>query len=63
MSREPQLLSASSGELVAALVALVEAFPSRDVLAMVQGRPGLLLMQASGAPPARAGRAHARLSD
>lgn len=45
MLSEPGLLAASSSELVGAMVTLVAAFPARDVQAMVQARPGLLLLQ------------------
>ncbi|KAI8469466.1 MAG: hypothetical protein J3K34DRAFT_279960 [Monoraphidium minutum] len=45
VSREPGLLSASSGDLVGALVALVSAFPRRNVQGMIQARPGLMLLQ------------------
>jgi hypothetical protein len=66
--REPRLLAATSGELVASMVALVAAFPARNVQLMVEARPGLLLMAVGARGEAgRAGamdgwRAHQELS-
>ena len=44
-AREPALLAADSGALVGRLVALVAALPGRSVRAIVEARPGLLLLE------------------